>query len=90
MKHITLAVIVLITVLSCKKDTKKQEITELQKQEIMEPTNKEKAIALLESLETGDQTPVGYINPTKYIQHNPGVADGLEGSSAAFCKPVIA
>ncbi|WP_298520724.1 nuclear transport factor 2 family protein [uncultured Kordia sp.] len=42
-------------------------------------SNKEKAVAVLESLETGDQTAVAYINPNKYIQHNLAVADGLEG-----------
>ncbi|MEM9920242.1 MAG: nuclear transport factor 2 family protein [Bacteroidota bacterium] len=45
----------------------------------MELTQKEKAVALIESLETGDPTPVGYINPNKYIQHNLSVEDGLEG-----------
>ncbi|MEM9053359.1 MAG: nuclear transport factor 2 family protein [Bacteroidota bacterium] len=48
-------------------------------EEKVEISNKEKAVALLESLETGDQTPISYINPAKYIQHNLGVADGLEG-----------
>ena len=42
-------------------------------------TNKEKAIALLESLETGAMEPVSYVNPNKYIQHNLAVEDGLEG-----------
>lgn len=45
----------------------------------MELSNKEKAVALIESLETGDQTPVSYINAEKYIQHNLGVEDGLAG-----------
>ena len=45
-------------------------------------SNKQKAVALLESLETGDSGPVAYINPTKYIQHNLAVADGLEGFGA--------
>lgn len=45
----------------------------------MKLTNKEKAVALLNSFNTGDQTPVSYINPQKYIQHNLAVADGLEG-----------
>lgn len=45
----------------------------------MELSNKEKAVTLIESLETGDKTPVSYINPTKYIQHNLAVGDGLEG-----------
>lgn len=43
------------------------------------PSNKDKAVALITSLETGDQTPVAYINPNKYIQHNLQVGDGLAG-----------
>ena len=45
----------------------------------MELTNKEKAVALVESLETGAQEPAGYINADKYIQHNLAVEDGLAG-----------
>ena len=45
----------------------------------MELTNREKAVALLNSFNTGDQTPVSYINPNKYIQHNLAVGDGLAG-----------
>lgn len=41
-------------------------------------------VALLESLETGDQTPVSYINPNKYIQHNLAVGDGLAGFGAVL------
>ncbi len=44
-----------------------------------EITNKEKVVALLKSIETGDSEPSSYINPDKYIQHNLSVADGLEG-----------
>lgn len=44
-----------------------------------ELTNKEKAVALIESIETGDPKPAGYINPNKYIQHNLSVGDGLAG-----------
>ncbi len=44
--------------------------------------NKEKVLELLKSLETSDEGPVAYINPEKYIQHNLGVADGLEGFGA--------
>ena len=47
-------------------------------------TNKEKVVALLESLETGAMEPVSYINPEKYIQHNLAVADGLEGFGAVL------
>ncbi|MBQ4915061.1 nuclear transport factor 2 family protein [Maribacter sp. MMG018] len=48
----------------------------------MEISNKEKVVALLKSIETGAQEPVGYINPNKYIQHNLGIADGLTGFGA--------
>lgn len=42
-------------------------------------SNKEKVVALLNSFNTGDQTPISYINPTTYIQHNLAVGDGLQG-----------
>ena len=45
----------------------------------MELSNKEKVVALLNSFNTGDQTPISYINPKKYIQHNLAVGDGLAG-----------
>lgn len=45
----------------------------------MELSNKEKAVAVLNSLNTGDQKAIAYINPDKYIQHNLGVGDGLAG-----------
>ncbi len=47
-------------------------------------TNKEKVVALLHSFNTGDQTPISYINPQKYIQHNPNVGDGLAGFGAVM------
>jgi predicted SnoaL-like aldol condensation-catalyzing enzyme len=56
------------------------------KQEIMEISNKEKVVALLKSIETGDSVPVSYINPNKYIQHNLGVADGLAGFGALLSQ----
>lgn len=49
------------------------------KTEKMEISNKQKVVALLKSIETGDTVPVGYINPNQYIQHNLAVADGLAG-----------
>lgn len=45
----------------------------------MELSNKDKVVALLNSFNTGDQSPISYINPNKYIQHNLAVADGLQG-----------
>ncbi len=46
------------------------------------PSQKDKAAALLTSLETGDQEPISYINADKYIQHNLAIGDGLEGFAA--------
>ena len=60
--------------------TKQNSLTEkLKKEEKMELSNKEKVVALLNSFNTGDQTPISYINPNKYIQHNLAVGDGLAG-----------
>ncbi|GAL12931.1 hypothetical protein JCM19233_3931 [Vibrio astriarenae] len=44
-----------------------------------ELTNKEKAIAVVSSIETGDTSAIAYIDPTNYTQHNLSVGDGLEG-----------
>ncbi|MEE9432488.1 MAG: hypothetical protein V3V16_15685 [Melioribacteraceae bacterium] len=41
--------------------------------------NKQKVVALLNSIENGETQPVSYINSDKYIQHNLNVADGLAG-----------
>lgn len=49
-------------------------------------TKRDKAIALLRSLETGAQEPVAYINSNKYIQHNLAVADGLDGFGALLAN----
>lgn len=51
----------------------------IKQEEKMELTNKEKSISVIESLQTGAREPIGFINPTKYIQHNLAVGDGLEG-----------
>ena len=59
-----------------KNDKKMSSTTEL--------SNKQKAVAVLESLETGDKTPISYINPNKYIQHNLAVGDGLAGFGAVL------
>lgn len=51
----------------------------LKQEKNMEPSNKDKVVALLKSIETGATEPVSYIKPNKYIQHNLAVADGLAG-----------
>ncbi|MGA2664119.1 MAG: nuclear transport factor 2 family protein [Nitrososphaerales archaeon] len=40
---------------------------------------KRKVFELLRSIETGDHAPIAYIDPGRYVQHNLGVADGLQG-----------
>lgn len=72
-----LTTVLAIGLISC--NGSKNSISQTQKQTKMELTNKQKAVALIESLENGDHGPVGYINPNKYIQHNLAVGDGLEG-----------
>ena len=42
-------------------------------------SQKQQVFDLLKSIETGDSTPIGYINPSKYIQHNLAAKDGLQG-----------
>ncbi|MCT4639234.1 MAG: hypothetical protein N4A72_16130 [Bacteroidales bacterium] len=42
-------------------------------------SNRQKAVELIRSIETGATKPISYINPEKYIQHNQMVADGLAG-----------
>lgn len=44
-----------------------------------ELSNKDKAVAVISSIETGDANAMSYINPTQYTQHNLAVGDGLEG-----------
>ncbi len=74
--------------ISCnpKSDTISKSNQNLKKEIIMELSNKDKAVALIESLENGDKKTVGYINPTKYIQHNLAVGDGLEGFGAVLAN----
>lgn len=64
----------------------------------LEPTNKEKAIAVLNSFNTGDQTALtAYVDANKYIQHNLSAPDGAEafagmvqmGPSKGFSAEVI-
>lgn len=50
----------------------------------MSLSKKDKVVALLNSFNTGDQTPISYINPEKYIQHNLDVGDGLAGFGAVM------
>lgn len=72
MKIAALLLSVGLGLISCENET-------LKKDKNMEPSNKEKVVALLKSIETGAKEPVSYINPNKYIQHNLAISDGLAG-----------
>ncbi|WP_244299615.1 nuclear transport factor 2 family protein [Aquimarina algiphila] len=78
MKYSIIVLLMLATV-AC---NAKKEVKPIKQEEKMELSNKEKAVALLNSFNTGDQTAIGYINPNKYIQHNLAVGDGLSGFGA--------
>lgn len=87
MKHLVTALSLILVIASCKsekqnKNTQKQEENTMETQ--VKLSNKDKVVALLKSMETGDKTPVSYINPEKYIQHNLEVADGLAGFGAVL------
>lgn len=72
---VTLAVFTLAFFISC--EANKNEVE-------MKVSNKEKVVAVLNSIETGAQEPVAYINAENYTQHNQGVADGLAGFGAVL------
>lgn len=42
-------------------------------------SNKEKVATLLSSFGSGIKTPLTYIHPSRYVQHNPLIGDGLQG-----------
>ncbi|WP_109831711.1 nuclear transport factor 2 family protein [Reichenbachiella versicolor] len=77
MKKTILTLAAAIGLFACQ--SQKSKVSETETSKNMEISNKEKVVALLTSLETGDQKPVSYINPNKYIQHNLAVEDGLAG-----------
>ena len=57
-----------------------------QEKEMNTISNKDKAVALLKAIETGDNAPIAYVNAENYKQHNLGVADGLDGFGAALAQ----
>ena len=79
MKQSIFAGLLIVLTMSCNSDKQKKVEPINEKKSEMTVSNKEKAIAVLASLETGDQNAINYINPNKYIQHNLAVGDGLTG-----------
>ncbi|MHA7943876.1 nuclear transport factor 2 family protein [Formosa sp. 3Alg 14/1] len=80
MKHIITTVAVVLLTTTSHAQSQQQINNNLEKMEITSViSNKDKAKALITSLETGDKSTMAYINPTHYTQHNLAVADGLKG-----------
>ncbi len=84
---LSIVMLCMVTLASCQSN--KKETSEVltknseQKAEVKsEISNKDKAIAVLQCFENGDASAMEkYVNPDKYIQHNPNYPDGI--------KPVI-
>lgn len=76
LKSVIFCTLLLCMVMACTNLNTKQKSEANMKTNLSE---KEKVVALLTSIETGDPEPVAYINPHKYIQHNLMVGDGLAG-----------
>ena len=47
---------------------------------------KDRIVALLKTIETGDTEAVSVVNEAKYIQHNPQTHEGSEGLAALFTR----
>lgn len=85
MKQLITTAAIMLLITSCGSPKTKSKTVKMDTMESKtELTNKDKATAVLRSLETGDQSAIGYINPTQYKQHNLAVADGLEGFGAVL------
>lgn len=72
-KTLYLILLIIPLFIFCKKEKN------LNNKEKTKMNSKEKVVALIQSLETGNPEPIAYINPKKYIQHNLMAGDGLEG-----------
>ncbi len=65
-----------MSIISCSNKTKSNSVQKVQESRQM--SNKDKAISVLQSFQTGNASAMKkYVNPNKYIQHNPGFPDGI-------------
>lgn len=84
MKSISFFSLIALAVVLVGCNANKKSISESKKVVKMEISNKQKALAVLKSIETGAKEPIAYINAEKYTQHNLGVGDGLAGFGAVL------
>ena len=82
MKQTLLAATLVLTLAACKSEKGLEKESQITKETKMEVSIKEKTLAVLKSIETGDAQGISYINATNYKQHNLAVADGLDGFGA--------
>ena len=69
MKQTLLAVTLVLTLGACKSEKGIEKESQVKKEVKMELSIKDKTIAVLKSIETGDKEAVSYINPTKTISN---------------------
>ncbi len=86
---IGLLLVLAILLVACgQSEENTSEITEKkssQNQEVSEMTNKEKAVAVLESLESGEKESIeNFVSSEKYIQHNLNFENGREGLTGSL------
>jgi predicted SnoaL-like aldol condensation-catalyzing enzyme len=82
MKQTITVIALVMTMIACKSGKKENNKKVTNKISKMKISNKDKTLAVLKSIETGDKEAIAYINPTNYKQHNLAVADGLAGFGA--------
>lgn len=77
-----------ILLVACSSTSNSTEVTEKksnQNQEVSELTNKEKAVAVLESLESGEKEAIeSFVSSETYIQHNLNFENGREGLTGSL------
>ncbi|MFD2823532.1 nuclear transport factor 2 family protein [Lacinutrix iliipiscaria] len=86
MKQTLLVASLVFIVGACKSEKGVEKESQIKKDTKMEVSIKEKTLAVLKSIETGDPQGVSYINAANYTQHNLAVADGLEGFGALLSQ----
>ena len=79
MRNLIIISLLLFSIVACNSNLSVTKQSNNKKTKSMELSNKDKGVALIAGLQTGDPKGVSYINPNKYIQHNLSVADGLAG-----------
>ncbi len=82
---ISLFLVLAIVLAACGNNSSETESNSNQNQEVSELTNKEKAVAVLESLESGEKEAIeSFVSSETYIQHNLNFENGREGLTGSL------